>query len=58
MNSNTGKLCIIHIISEACHTSGLVLNLTPCSIHRRKPIPKNEIFPDDINFVYTKKKDG
>jgi len=35
--------------------SGLVVNLTPCSIHKSKPIPKNEIFPDDVNFAYTKK---
>ena len=54
-----GKLCIIHIISEnvrvlACRASSSVLNLTPCSIHKRKPIPKNEIFPDDANFAYTK----
>ena len=45
---------IIHIKSEVCHASGLVLNLTPCSIHKRKPITRNEIFPDDLHFVYTK----
>lgn len=50
LNCNTGKLCIIHIISKACHASGLVLNSTD----KRKPIPRNEIFPDDVNFANTK----
>jgi len=45
MNLNTGKLCIINIVSEACHTSGLVLNITPCSIHKSKPIPKGKAVP-------------
>ena len=31
------------------------MNLIRCSIHKRKPIPRNEIFPDDVNLAYTKK---